>query len=60
MQNALLVISNLTSLAQTALVKKINLITPAFVLQVDHLSPDEHSLAGYCHLADTNTLNANK
>jgi hypothetical protein len=40
--------------------KKINGIIPDLVLQLGHLSRDEHSLAGCDHLADTKTLNASK
>jgi hypothetical protein len=40
--------------------KIINGIIPDFVLQLGHLSHDEHSLAGCDHLADTKTLNATK
>jgi hypothetical protein len=39
---------------------KINGIIPDIALQVGHLSPDEHSLAGCDHLADIKTLNASK
>jgi hypothetical protein len=35
-------------------------IIPDLVLQLGHLSHDEHSLAGCGHLADTKTLNASK
>jgi hypothetical protein len=38
----------------------MNGIVPDFVIQTGHLSPDEHSLAGCDHLADTKTLNASK
>jgi hypothetical protein len=37
-----------------------NGINPDFVIQTGHHSPDEHSLAGCDHLADTKTLNASK
>jgi hypothetical protein len=40
--------------------KIINEIIPDLALQLGHLSPDEHSLAGCDHLADTETLNASK
>jgi hypothetical protein len=40
--------------------KNINGIIPDLVLQLGHLSRDEHSLAGCDHLADTKTLNASK
>jgi predicted secreted protein len=39
---------------------KINGIIPDIAIQTGHLSPDEHSLAGCDHLADTTTLNASK
>jgi hypothetical protein len=38
----------------------INGIIPDLVLQIGHLSPDEHSLAGCDHLAGTKTLSARK
>jgi macrodomain Ter protein organizer (MatP/YcbG family) len=38
----------------------MNGIIPNLVLKLGHLSPDEHSLAGRDHLADTKTLNASK
>jgi inhibitor of KinA sporulation pathway (predicted exonuclease) len=38
----------------------INGIIPDLVLQLDHLSPNEYSIAGCDHLADTKTLNASK
>jgi hypothetical protein len=39
---------------------KMNGTIPDIVLQVGHLSRDEHSLAGCDHLSDTKTLNASK
>jgi hypothetical protein len=39
---------------------KMNGIVPGIVIQTGHISPDEHSLAGCDHLADTKTLNASK
>jgi hypothetical protein len=38
----------------------MNGIIPDFVIQTSHRSPDENSLAGCDHLADTKTLNASK
>jgi hypothetical protein len=40
--------------------KMMNGIIPDLVLQLGHLSRDEHSLAECDHLADTKTLNASK
>jgi hypothetical protein len=40
--------------------KNINGIIPDLVLQLGHLSPDEHSLAGCDHMADTKTMIASK
>jgi hypothetical protein len=40
--------------------KKINGIIPDLVLQVNHLSRDEHSLTGCDHLVDTRKLNTSK
>jgi hypothetical protein len=40
--------------------KVMNGIIPDFVIQVGHQSPDENSLAGCDHLADTKTLIASK
>jgi hypothetical protein len=39
---------------------KTNGIIPSIVVQAGYHSPDEHSLAGCDHLADTKTLNASK
>jgi hypothetical protein len=41
-------------------IKNINGIIPDLVLQLGHLSRDEHSLAGCGHLANTKTQNARK
>jgi hypothetical protein len=38
----------------------MNGIIPDFVIQTGHHSPDEHSVVGCDHLADTKTLNASK
>jgi hypothetical protein len=40
--------------------KIMNGIIPDFVIQTGHHSPDEHSLAGCEHLANTKTLNTSK
>jgi hypothetical protein len=40
--------------------KNINRIILNLVLQLGHLSRDEHSLAGCDHLADTKTLNVSE
>jgi hypothetical protein len=40
--------------------KVTNAIIPDLIIQTGHHSPDEHSLAGCDHLADTKTLNASK
>jgi hypothetical protein len=42
------------------MMKNINGIIPDFVLQLGHLSRDEHALAGCDHLAATKKLNASK
>jgi hypothetical protein len=41
-------------------VKIMNGIIPDLIIQTGHHSPDDHSLAGCGHLADTTTLNASK
>jgi hypothetical protein len=38
----------------------LNGIIPDLTIQTGHHSPDDHSLAGCDHLADTKTLNASK
>jgi hypothetical protein len=40
--------------------KNTNGIIPDLILQLGHLSRDEHSVDGCGYLADTKTLNANK
>jgi hypothetical protein len=41
-------------------IKNMNGITPDFIIQTGHHSPDEHPFAGCHHLADTKMLNASK
>jgi inhibitor of KinA sporulation pathway (predicted exonuclease) len=40
--------------------KILNGIIPDLIIRIGHHSPDEHSLAGCDHLADTKTLNASR